>query len=145
MPQVSKRKVNQDIETKMYETLWQAISNLKSASDIQTFLDDLLSPTEKTMLAKRLAIAALLLRKYDYQAIMDLLKVSSATVSKVVLTLNLKNGYKIAINKIARSEATREFWKDIENLVFRMSSPGKVFLPEEVVKAKLGHRRKTLL
>lgn len=145
MPLVSKRKIPQDIEEKMYETLWEAISQLRSRGEIQKFLNDLLSPVERQMIAKRIAIAALLMKGYGYEAIQDILKVSDATVAKVSMALNNNQGYKIAINKIARSEATREFWQEVENLFYRMSSPGKVFLPEEVVKRKLGHKRKTLL
>lgn len=129
----------------MYETLWEAFSTLKSSADIQSFLNDLLSPIEKTMIAKRLAIAALLLRNYDYENIMDLLKVSSATISKVSITLNYNQGYKLAINKIARSEASREFWQDIESLLFRSSNPGVAFASEDFIKNKLGHKRKTLI
>ena len=75
MSQVSKRFVHKQVESKMYETLFEALKHLKSKEEIQSFLADLLSPIEKTMLAKRLAIAALLMRNYDYQTIMDMLKV----------------------------------------------------------------------
>ena len=145
MPLVSKRKLQKDIEAKMYETFWEAISKVKSKSEVQGFLSDLLSPVESTMVAKRLAIAALLLRGYGYENIMNLLKVSGATIAKVSAVLNANTGYKIAINKIAMSEATREFWQDIENLLYRLSAPGKTFLPKEIVKAKLRHKRKSLL
>ena len=89
----------------MYETLFEAIKHLRSKEEIQLFLTDLLSPTERTMLAKRLAIAALLMRAYEYESIMNMLKVSSATISKVALVLNHNQGYKNTINKIARSES----------------------------------------
>ena len=129
----------------MFQTLWDAVSKIKSQNEIQEFLNDLLSPTERTMLAKRLAIAVLLMKKYNYEAIMDLLKVSSSTISKVALTLNYNAGYKKAINKVALTEATREFWEDVEKLFYRFSAPGRVLLPEEIVKAKISNRKKTLL
>ncbi|MBI2599217.1 hypothetical protein HYW40_03290, partial [Candidatus Curtissbacteria bacterium] len=124
MPLVSKRKLSKNIEERMFETLWEAISKLNSKQDIQSFLADLLSPVEIQMIAKRMAIAALLARGYGYESIQDIIKVSDATVAKVSRALNNNPGYKIAINKIARSEATQEFWHDIENLVYRLSSPG---------------------
>jgi uncharacterized protein YerC len=129
----------------MFQTFWDAVSKINHQDEIQEFLNNLLSPTERTMLAKRLAIAVLLMKKYNYENIMDLLKVSSATISKVALTLNYNIGYKKAINKVAHTEATREFWQDVENLLFRFSAPGRLLLPEEVVKAKLRHTRKTLV
>lgn len=145
MSQVSKRKVHHDIEEKMYETLWEAISQLKSRDDIQNFLNDLFSPVERQMITKRIAIAALLIKGYGYEAIQDLLKVSDTTVAKVSLILKGSDGYKTVINKIARSEASRAFWQDLENLFYRLSSPHNTFAPESLVKYKLGHKRKTLL
>lgn len=145
MSQVSKRLVHKSIEIKMYETLWEAISQLKSKTDVQSFINDLLSPPERTMVAKRLAIATLLSRNYNYETIMNVLKVSSTTISKVSLLLNQNNGYKTAINKIARAEATREFWQDVENLLFRLGTPKYTFAEEGSVKKKLGHSKKTLL
>ena len=129
----------------MYETFWEAISKVKSKSEVQSFLSDLLSPVERTMIAKRLAIAALLLRGHGYENIKDLLKVSGATIAKVSAVINTNTGYKMVVNKIATSESTREFWQDVENLLYRMSAPGRVFLPEETVKYKLKHKRKTLV
>lgn len=142
MSQVSKRKIQPEIELRIYETLWEAFSKLNSSSEIKSFLGDLLSPIEKIMIAKRLAIAALLSRKYDYENIKDLLKVSSATISKVSITLNFNKGYRLAIEKVARSEATREFWQDIESLLYRLSSTKNVFIPEGFIKKKLNHKRK---
>lgn len=145
MSRVSKRIINRQIEEQMFETLWEAISEVKNKADIKLFLTDLLTPVERIMVAKRLAIAVMLLKGKDYETIIDLLKVSNETISKIVLVLRMNNGYKIAINKVIRTEAGREFWQGIEDLLFRLSSPGKVFLPEEVVKYKLGHKKKTLV
>lgn len=145
MPLVSKRKLYRKIEDKMFETFWEAISKLKSKEEIRSFVSDLLSPVERMMIAKRLAIAALLLRNYSYDSIKDTLKVSGATIAKVSLVLNNNQGYKVAVNKIARSEATREFWHDIENLLFRLGNAHYAFEEEKIVKRKLRHKRKTLV
>jgi TrpR-related protein YerC/YecD len=145
MAQVSRRRLHPNTEEKIYNTFWEAISQLKSEQEISLFLNDLLSPTEKVMLAKRLAIAALLTKGYTYVDIKDLLKVSQETISKVSLSLNINTGYQLAINKIAKSEATRAFWQDIGSAVYRMSSPGKAFMAEGAIRHKLGHRKKTLV
>ena len=145
MTQVSKRKLHPSTEEKIYNTFWEAISQLKSEKEIRLFLNDLLSPTEKTMLAKRLAIAALIMKGYTYDDIKDLLKVSQETIAKVSLSVRANSGYQVAIGKIAKSEAVKEFWQDIGSLVYRMNSPGKVFMAEGAIKHKLGHRKKTLV
>lgn len=145
MSQVSRRLVRGEIQTKMYETLFESISKLKSRQEIIEFLNDLFSPVERTMIAKRLAIAAFLARNYDYQTISDLLKVSSTTISKVSLTLNYNTGYKNVINKIALSEANRKFWQEIENLLLRAGNAKYTFASDEAIRAKLKHKSKTLL
>lgn len=137
--------MDRKIEGQIYETLWEAISQLKDKNDIQIFLNDLLSPVERIVLAKRLAIAVLLLKSTDYETIKNLLKVSGETISKVSIILKMNGGYKLAINKIALTEAGREFWQDIESLIYRLGTPRKAFLPEEVIKYRLGHKKKTLV
>lgn len=145
MTQVSRRVLHKQVEQQIFETLWEAISQVRNREDIQIFLNDLLTPTERMMIAKRLAIAVLLLKERNYETIKDFLKVSNETISKVALTLKLNRGYKIAINKVIRTQAGREFWQDIENLLYRFSTPGRVFLPEDMVKYKLGHNKKKTL
>lgn len=129
----------------MFETLWEVISKINSRSEIKDFVSDILSPTEKTMIAKRLAIASLLLRGYNYEAIKDLLKVSQSTISKVAIPLNNNMGYKTAINKVARSQATKEFLQDIAKMAHRMGVIGDTFKPEDYLSRKFGFEKKTLV
>lgn len=125
--------------------MFEAIKHLRSKEEIQSFLTDLLSPTERTMLTKRLAIAAFLMRAYPYESISNMLKVSSSTISKVALVLNQNQGYKNTINKIARSESAKEFWQQIERLASRFVSSKNYTAHEELLKKKFGHEKKTLL
>ena len=145
MSQVSRRKVAKEIENKILETLLEAISTIKTSKEVNLFLSDLLSPVEKIMISKRLAIAALLSKGYDYETIKDLIKVSQATIAKVSVTMSINNGYSVVINKISRSESTREFWHDIERLLSRMSFTTETFKPDEDLKRIYNHKRKTLV
>ncbi len=129
----------------MFETLWQAVSQVKSKNDVQLFLEDILSPTEKIMIAKRLAIASLLLRNYEYEAIKNILKVSQGTIAKVAQTLKFNKGYRIVIEKVQRSEDMKEFWQTIERIGHRFISKQYQTAPDELIKKKLGHERKTLV
>ena len=145
MSQVSRRKVSKEIENKIFETLLEAISSIKSQKEINAFLSDLLSPVEKIMIAKRLAIAVLLSKGYSYETIKDLVKVSQTTIAKVSIAMNLNNGYRDVIDKISKSERTREFWQDIERMLNRMSITNNTFKPDENLKSILSHKRKTLV
>lgn len=145
MSQVSRRKVPKEIENKIFDTLLEAISTVKSAREVSSFLSDLLSPVEKIMIAKRLAIAALLSKGYNYETIKDLIKVSQTTIAKVSITMSLNNGYRNVIDKISKSEKSREFWQDIERLLNRMSIANNTFKDDEGLKRIFKHKRKTLV
>jgi TrpR-related protein YerC/YecD len=81
--QVSKQDVNRKIEKKIFRSLYQVLADLKRADEVENFLNDVLSETEKTVLAKRLGIAYYLTKNKSYERIRDDLKVSSATIANV--------------------------------------------------------------
>lgn len=59
------------------------VASFKNPIEAEQFLQDFLTPTELTVLSKRLAIFKMLSEQASYQAIQKKLKVSSATVSSV--------------------------------------------------------------
>lgn len=130
MPQVSKKILAKDIEEKMYAIFWDAFASISSPKDIRELFDDLLGPVEKTMLAKRLAIALLLSKGYSYENIRSTLKVSFGTIARVNVWLNIKGvGYRIVVKKILHDQQMEDFWKKIEDTLISLlpplSSPGK--------------------
>lgn len=127
--------LNRKIEEQIFDNLWESLSQLKNKKDIEIFLADLLTPTERIMAAKRLAIAVMLLKNMDYGKIKETIKVSNETISKVSTTVKHNQGYQLAINKIIKTEAGRKFWADIEDLIFRLGNPSKALLPENEIKA----------
>ena len=114
MPQVSRRFMNkktQDRIVSLFISCWVKCSN----KDItNSFIDDLLTPTESIMLAKRFSIAYLLLEGYDYRTISRILKVSTTTIGLVSLMLREKgNGLRYVISKIRKDE---EFAKLLDGI-----------------------------
>lgn len=101
MPQVSKNKLSPKIHKRIDEIFLNCFSKLNNNSDIQFFLNDILTPTERKMITKRVAIAYLYELNYDYRSISFTIKVSTATVNSV-------------INKYSQSE---KFQKNIKQLV----------------------------
>jgi hypothetical protein len=76
------------------------------------------------MLAKRLAIALLLLKKYDQRVISRWLKVSLTTVSKVSLTLQTgKGGYQLIIGSMVRKEELHAFLRKIDDALADLLPP----------------------
>lgn len=114
MPQVSKKFLQKDIEKRMYQVFEKAIADLKKTEEIKDFIADILTPTERIMLSKRLAIAVLLAKGYDYRQIGDILKVSSTTVGSVIKQhLIGGDGYKVVVDKILQSEELQKLFIDL--------------------------------
>lgn len=144
MTKVSRKLLNKKIQGQIFNNLWESLSQLKNKKDIEIFLADLLTPTERIMAAKRLAIAVMLLKNMDYGKIKETVKVSNETISKVSTTVKSNHGYQLAINKIIKTEAGRKFWEEIEDLIYRLGNPSKALLPEHEIKLIRRRRSNTL-
>lgn len=105
MAQVSKYLLDKDVEARIFEVFFQTLANLTTSSQVKEFLFDLLSPTERTMLSKRLAIAVMLEKGYSYEEIKDVLKVSGGTIQKISNWLKYEGK---AFRKVAKKLLPRE-------------------------------------
>ncbi|NIT04611.1 helix-turn-helix domain-containing protein [Candidatus Saccharibacteria bacterium] len=89
------------MERKIRHAFSQSLAKISSEKEMERYIFDLLTPTEQIMLAKRLAIAALLVRGLSYQEISKRLKVSTSTVARVNLWLRASGaGYRRAVESI---------------------------------------------
>jgi len=121
MTQVSRHFLNRNIEKRMFEIFEKSVSNLKKSDDIRNYIVDLLTPTEKIILAKRLAIAVLLSKNYAYRTISDLLKVSTSTILSVIRKQAIDGrGYKVVVGKILNSEALGRSFLNLERTLGKM-------------------------
>jgi len=103
MPQVSKNQVSKETEKKIRRAFARALVGLKSEGEAERYIFDLLTPTEQIMLAKRLAIAAMLIEGLSYRQIAEKIKVSTATIGRVNLWLRTAgDGYRLAIKKMGQ-------------------------------------------
>jgi len=126
MSQISKYPLNKQIEIRVYEVLTESIAEARTHQTVQKLLEDLLSPTERLMLAKRLSIALLLLKKYNHRTVSQWLKVSLGTVGKVSLALQHGNGgYQTVIGSILKKEELKEFIQKIDDAIADFLPPPK--------------------
>ncbi|MBI3092664.1 MAG: hypothetical protein HYZ02_00295 [Candidatus Levybacteria bacterium] len=148
MTQVSKYPISKDVADRIFEVFIKSLIKIKNDKDAKDLADDLFSPTEKIMLAKRLAIAFLLMRGYQYREISKLIKVSLTTIANVNLSLNYgKGGYKRILESIAKEEKLEEFFENIAEKL--LSVPAKSlkgggvwrYLHQEVKQAKRKRQR----
>jgi len=126
MTQISRRFLRKDVQERVFELFLASLGKVRNKAQAADFVKDILSPTEQTMLAKRLSIAYLLSKGYDQRAISQVLKVGLATVSRV--SSKLKNGgvgYRRVISQIEREESLKEFLGDLEGIVTALPPKGR--------------------
>lgn len=119
MTQVSRYPISKKVADRIFEVFLKTLVEIKSNKEADEFISDLLTPTEKIMLAKRLAIAFLLEKDYDYRTIQKLIRVSAPTITVVNTARKYgSEGYKKMIVKIIKDEKLISFLEDtVEKLL----------------------------
>ncbi len=116
--QVSKTQVNKQVEKKIFKELYKVLADFRKPKQVESFFKDVLSETERTVIAKRLGIAQMLHQGKSYKEIKDSLKVSSATIASVSSWLEKGGeGLKLAIRVIEAEEWAEELSGKITNSV----------------------------
>ncbi len=125
MTKVSRRILDKDLENYIFENFIKTIVKLKEPTEVQNFIYDLLSPTERIMLIKRLAIAVMLTKGYTYDEIDHTLKVSRPTIMTVSYFLKhgQKYGYQKAVEEILKDQKREAFFDKIEEILIQFSPP----------------------
>jgi len=124
MTQISKRLLNKKVEERILDLFWTSLSTLSTKQKVAIFLEALLSPTEKLMLSKRLTIAFMLLKGYDYPSINERLKVSDSTIWNIKINLDYRGkGYQKTIEQIMNKEKWEKFWQDLDNFFQEILPP----------------------
>ncbi len=124
MTQVSKYPLRKEIQERMFEVFLDSIAMVKTRGQVEKLVTDLLSSTERTMLAKRLSIALLLFKSYDQRAISKILKVSLGTVSRVSFALQKgTGGYVMVLSAIAKQEKFHAFLEKLDDTLANLFPP----------------------
>jgi|SRR3989344_765306 len=137
MTKVSKRLIDKNLEDRMFEVFTKTLIDLKNPEDVQNFLNDLLSPIERVMLVKRLAIAILLTKGYTYETIDNILKVSHPTIMNISLRLKYgsNNGYNKVIDNFLKVQKREELFDKIDEVFLELSGPKRI--------GSIAHERKS--
>ena len=87
-----------EVYFQIVEGFYGLLTDLNSKTEMKLFLNDFFTKTEKVMLAKRLAIALMVMKGYDTKIVVEILRVSSATVYHTKDWLETgKSGLKIGL------------------------------------------------
>lgn len=118
MPQLSKRKLDKKTESEIIATFDLILAKLSQKEEMRAFLLSILTPTERLMLAKRLAVIFLLKEGVPQDKIAEALKVTQATVSKLQLTIEARGeGFGLAYKKLIREENVQ----DLKRLLLQLA------------------------
>jgi uncharacterized protein YerC len=110
MAQISKYPISSSVYERILDIFLKTLVEIGTRDEAKQFTKDFLTPTEQIMLAKRLSIAFLLEKGYDYRTISRVLRVSAPTIASVNLMRQYGSlGYKKMINKLLREEKIKEF------------------------------------
>src|SRR3989344_1715740 len=83
MPHISKQRIQIDVYRQIQKQLIRVLSDLSRDESKNVFVSELLTYTERIMLAKRLAVLLMLKRGNTMYEIAQKLKVSSSTVARL--------------------------------------------------------------
>lgn len=121
MAQISKKKLDRDIEKMLFDQLWTFMIKAKSTNRAKIVYGDLLTETEKLILAKRLAIALLLIRGKNTIQIRERVHVSYSTITTISAWLkNVKpETYKI-LNGMSKSKDWEQILDKLEELIDKL-------------------------
>jgi len=118
MTRISQYPINNNLLTKLFDLFFEVVGKKNNSEEFKNTITDLLSPTERIMIAKRIAIIYLLLKKVNYITIADVLKVSSSTIGKFQLIIENSVGIVPTFKKLLRNERISQFLEEIY-LAFR--------------------------
>ncbi len=139
MSKISRRFLDKELENTIFEVFLKTIVDIRTPIEAKNFIEDLLSPAEKIMLIKRLAIAVLLTKGKTYEYIDHTLKVSRATIMTVSLWLKHgKGGYKKVVENILKAQNKERLINNIEEILIRLSPPKRFGSIEFENKSKKG-------
>jgi len=113
----------QDYE-KIFSIFYKVLGETENKEEFNKILFDLLTPAERIMLIKRIAIIYLLLKEIDYRMICKALKVSNTTVNKYKLSLERSEGIVPVLKNMVKHEKVWLFFEEIFSQIFYPGRPG---------------------
>ena len=146
MSQVSKKQLGKDFENEVYSVFWRTTGKITKEEEVNLFFTDLFTKTERINFTKRLAIAILLHKNYQWESIIDLLKVSNGTIAKIAARID-SAGFKLFFKKLEQDTAWKKFWEELAKTYLLITHPDKYARlgDEGVERIYLGKRKPTVL
>lgn len=124
MIRISYLKIKEEDYEKIFSIFYKVLGKTADKDEFNKILFDLLTPAERIMLIKRIAITYLLMKEIHYKIVCEVLKVSNTTVSKYKLLMERSEGIVPALKNIVKQEKVWLFFEDIFSQIFYPGRPG---------------------
>lgn len=151
MPRVSKWNLDPKRLATIREDFWAAVTLLENKKQVREFLSQFLTPSERTMLAKRFQVIMMLVAGYDYGSIKSWVHVSLDTVCRLVNRLAEDEAGVLGGIAERISELKQRKVAELESAYGHKGIPGDLLTPlAKVISAKsrqklfTGRRRKSV-
>jgi TrpR-related protein YerC/YecD len=127
MSHISLYALHAKASRQLLDKLERAIGHLKNRAEINLFFNDLLTPTERIMLSKRLAIILMIEKRFTFSQIGSTLKVSESTISAMRERMDRGGaGFHLIIRKLEKDEQVKKFFENIERIFKALTPQPKV-------------------
>ncbi len=124
MIRISYLKIKEEDYEKIFSIFYKVLGETEDKDEFSKILFDLLTPAERIMLIKRIAVIYLLLKDVDYLTICEVLKVSNGTISKYKLLMESSRGIVPVLKKMIGNEKIWLFFENIFSQIFYPGRPG---------------------
>ena len=114
MPHISSKKLKKETLNRLYNEFGKALEKSVQKSGTKFFIGDLLTKTEKIMLAKRFAIIYLLSQEIPVSYIAESLGVSYPTLSRMSLKYDIGK-YTLLLRTLEKDKA--DIWEILEKIL----------------------------
>jgi uncharacterized protein YerC len=132
--QLSKKQLDIKVEGELIKTLDIILVNINSQNNMNSFLVSLLTPTERLMLAKRIAAIVMIKEGLTQSQISSSLHLTQATVSKLELMAKANGeGFDLAFSILEREK----IFSDIKNTLIKLAG--------YTIRAAGGHVKPTII
>lgn len=126
------RKIKKFQKSGSEKELWDIIAGISNPKEISIFMNDILTPNEKSMLTQRWVIAKLFNKNWTYEMIYEKIGAGMSTINRVFNVFHRgTGGYKIALDYINQQKESsqinnKKFEKsNLENYIDRRLKKGK--------------------
>lgn len=118
MVRISPYKIGPEAYEKVFAVFYEVVGKDREREEFNDILRELLSPAERIMIVKRIAIIYLLMKNIDYETICEVLKVSNSTVSKYRLLMEDSRGIVPALKGLVGMEKIALAFEELFNELF---------------------------